>query len=188
MSRRGPITCLQDVMDRCVVDVEVGCWRWGMAVAAHGVPMLRVRDGVIAAMQAGMQPARRVAWGLAGCRLPAAWVVYQDWEKCTDPLCIAPAHSRAGTWAQRGKDQAASGKLRGDPRRSAAAVRASLVSGRTTPADVVRAIEVELAAGRRQADIAAQFGCDPDTVSKINCRRHPHQRAVARGASVFHQA
>jgi hypothetical protein len=54
------------------------------------------------------------------------------------------------------------------------------------PAAVVRQIEADLAAGTRREAVAERYGCGLGTISSINCRRHPHQRPGARGASVFH--
>jgi hypothetical protein len=116
--------------------------------------------------------------------LESGWTVWR--HACDNPACIAPHHSKAGTKAEWGAAMRASGRMRGDPRRSAAAQRTALKCPWTLPADKVRRIEEALAGGARQAEVARQFGCNPDTVSSINCRRHPHQRPGARGASVFH--
>jgi hypothetical protein len=182
--RRGPVTCLLDVIDRCHVDEDTGCWRWGLALACGGrVPTVRVGAGIVAGTPAGMHPARRIAWTMAGRPLRDGWIVFQA-PCCADLRCIAPDHSEAGPEGLRGLQQRRSGRLRGDPARRAVAVRAAL--SRAVPVEVVREIEAQLATGRPQREIAAAFGCNRDTVSKINCRRHPHQLGGMRGASVFH--
>jgi hypothetical protein len=178
---------LQDLLDRCAIDLDTGCWRWKGAASAYGtVPMVHVPAGSAQELGEGSRPARRVAWQLAGGKLPKGQQVYQ--HGCTDPLCIAPVHAKAGTVAERGAYHRRTGQQRGDPLRSAAQVRAARTKSNTTPVEVVRQVEQALAAGGKVRQLAGEFHLARRTVETIRKRNHVHQQALAKGASVFHQA
>lgn len=176
---------LQDLLDRCALDADMGCWVWRGATNNRGkVPVVKVPLGAVPELGGGARPARRVAWLLSGGRVSVGQQVYQ--YGCRDPLCIAPAHARAGTVAERGAYVRSTGQQRGDPQRSAANVRSALSSANTTPASVVRQVERGLAAGATVRQMASEFRLAQGTVQTIRKRTHVHQRALAKGASVFH--
>lgn len=177
------IEVLAHVLDRCAVDDETGCWVWRGACTGDSVPVANIAAGVLADGSHGVMGVRRVAWLLAGRRLPAGHVVYQ--LQCTNKRCVLPDHAEAGTRAQVGAAQRLSGRLRDQPHRRAHGVRSALHSPRTLSAEVVSQIEQGLQAGKLHRELAAEVGCYPTTICKVKARRHIRQRTQARGASVF---
>lgn len=177
------IEALNDVLDRCQRDDETGCWVWRGSCTADGVPVATIAAGVMPDGSSGVMGVRRVAWLLAGRKLAAGQVVYQC--GCDNKRCVLPEHAGAGTRAEAGAALRLSGRLRDLPHRRAHGVRSALNSPRTLSAEVVARIEAGLREGRLQRELAAEVGCYPTTICKVNARRHIRQRTQARGASVF---
>ena len=184
---RGGVRTLQDLMLRCTVDDETGCWLWAMAaVNPRGAvtPMVHVAAGVAGQAVGATIPAARVAWLLSGRRLEPGHVVWR--HVCGSGMCINPEHCRAGTRSTALKAVAATGRNRGKPERAAknALARLRMVK----PVDVVRQAEAMFAEGKLQKVVRAELGLSQKTAAAIRQGLHPHssgRQHLVRGASVF---
>lgn len=185
--RADGVRTITDLKDRCRIDDITGCWNWTLAISDNGqvgssrTPRTSLPAGVIGRVKKASISAPRVAWLLSGRYLADCDGV---WRNCLNDACIAPAHLNAGTKSQEGAWMSASGHRKGDPRRAAINLR-NATTAQAVSADVVRAIEVQLAAGERLRKVAAQFGLHVATICKISCGKHVRQRQGVRGSSVF---
>lgn len=185
--RADGVRTITDLKDRCRVDDITGCWNWSLAISGNGqmdnsrTPRTSVPAGVIGPAARSSISAPRAAWMLSGRYLADCDGV---WRNCLNEACIAPAHLNAGTKAQEGAWMSARGHRKGDPRRAAINLR-NATTAQAVSAEVVRAIEVQLAAGEQLRKVAAQFGLHVATICKISCGKHVRQRLGVRGSSVF---
>lgn len=183
--RKGPgIYSLDDLRERCEVEEETGCWVWQMSScvtigSSRMVPRLYASAGVFGPEREVMS-GPRAAWLMSGGRpLTGKKLV---WRTCTNELCIAPDHLKAGTKKQWGRWVESSGALRGNPD--------MILSNRRTgkakaiPKAVVEEIERRLGAGEKVAKVATETGINANTAYKIKRGVHSHQRPM-RGSSVF---
>lgn len=185
------VRTLEDIRLRCRIDEETKCWHWSMAISDGGkkrssrTPRVSVYESVVDSNASDDRRVTvsvgRVAWVQSGRKLPCGWVV---WRTCPNDDCCAPHHLKAGTKAEEGAWMAASGRRRGDPRRAAINLR-NVAAAQAVSLETVRAIEVQIAEGRMQRDISAEFGVHVATISKISTGKHLHQRGGVRGASIF---
>ncbi len=98
--RRRKTQTLEGLKLRCTVDRNE-CWVWSGAMSGGkggGCPFLRTADGLF--------NVRRLAYEFENGPIDARLMVYRE---CSNPRCINPDHSRAGTR----KDMARSAKERG---------------------------------------------------------------------------
>ncbi len=189
-SRKDGVHSLDDIMGRCVIDRELGCWVWRGATIAS--PSGRGRPGTrvwLSESPDGSGPAvmtaTRAAWLLAGKPLDPGHVVWRARPHCRHG-CINPAHGGAGTRRQMFEAFTATGQLRGDPQR--ALVNAKNRRRQVLPRDLVVKAEELFAQGWMQKDVAAWLRIGHDTARKIRLGVHPNSTAsqrVLRGASVF---
>jgi hypothetical protein len=188
-TKRGDgVRTLQDIKNRCVIDVETGCWRWSMAMSNNGkpgssmTPRVSVPPGVIGPNRS-TSSTPRVAWLLSGKTLGEKHLV---WRTCRCDECCAPHHLIAGTRAQEGVWMARSGHRRGKPDRTAVNLRNMLKMA--TPPHVVQRVEAMFAQGMLQKEISAATGLRSETLRRIRLGQHVNsskrQRLVAQ-ASVF---
>ena len=84
------IHTLADLRCRCNIDGD--CWIWGGGLS-HGKPSVWFTDG---AGRPGMQFGRRVGVMLSGIALGPGQVVWRS-PKCSEHLCVNPAHAMVGT-------------------------------------------------------------------------------------------
>lgn len=97
-------------------------------------------------------PAHRVAFALHTGQDPAGFVVMHT---CDNPGCVNPDHLRVGSQSDNIRDMYSKGRGRTGP------------SNSKLSAEQVSDIRRDLAAGRKQRVIAAEFGVDQSTVSDI---------------------
>lgn len=188
--RIGPgVYRLSDIRDRCRIDPITDCWVWSMAVSNRGLtyssktPRVSLPKGVLSVEHRTVS-VPRVSWLMSGRKLAPGHVV---WRTCGCELCVNPAHLRAGTKADEGAWMRESGHRRGSLLRTAVNTRNAAAAQAIRP-ETVRAIEQQLAAGRLQIEVSADFGIHKATISKITRGLHVHQRGggcQVRGASVF---
>ena len=177
---------LDDIAKRCAIDDDTGCWHWRMAISDGGktgssrTPRLSMPVGVMGNVNRTMSVAR-VVWIMQGRPLRRGWVV---WRTCRNDDCCAPEHLKAGTKANEGAWARADGRLRGDPTRAAINLR-TLASTQAVPREIVEAIANRLAAGELGKALAAAYGINKATVSRIKKNNHLHQRAGVIGSSIF---
>lgn len=161
----GGVRTLDDLMLRCHVDADTGCWHWRGAMQTRSNGSSEPR--VWLADECRTVTIRRAAWLLAGKReLRNGETV---WCRCRCENCGNPAHMSAGTKAQWGAWVHQRGHLRGRPERSAINRRNKLESGQTklTPELVQWAIESP------QLGVDAAWGLDvsPTTLSRVRLRK-----------------
>lgn len=118
------------------------CWDWQRAVDSYGYGVLHTPDG-------RRVFAHRHAYTITYGAIPDGAVVM---HVCDRPLCVNPAHLRAGSHADNSRDMSIKGRGRHGTR--------------TTPEDV-RAIRAEYARGVRQSELAARYGLTQSAVSLI---------------------
>lgn len=182
--RHDGVRTLEDLRSRCVIDAETGCWLWrgAMSRGKSGQPTSRVwipGDG-----GGRIMTGQRAAWILAGKPLADGHVVWR--HRCTNGQCINPYHGAAGSRPQMHAAIAASGRLRGDPRR--AVVNAQNRERMLLSPETVLRGERMFAAGALQKEVAAALGICHSSAKKIRLRTHPHsagRERVISGASVF---
>jgi hypothetical protein len=125
------------------------CWPWTGSRNDFGYGRIRRdRDTLV--------PAHRVAWEVSVGQIPDGLSVL---HRCDNPPCCNPSHLFVGTQKENAQDMVAKGRRRGPaPDQRWSKVRP----------DVVVEIRRQLAAGRLQAEIAAELGITPSAVSLIN--------------------
>lgn len=180
--RIGPgIYCLEDLRQRCVIDRDSGCWRWGLSMNRAGngavVPRVSIPAGVLRESRVASMAGGKAAWLLSGKRLRNGRVV---WRTCGCRECVNPEHLRTGTKADEGAWIAKSGALKGTAKRRIASL-GNVAKAQAVPAAQVLAIAAEMAAGVLQSDISRRHGISLATISKISQGKHLHQR-IASGA------
>lgn len=184
----GGIRRLQDLIDRCIIDDETGCWRWRCAYrpSSRGskTPVVHIPAGVLGNAERVQMSAQKASWLLSGRTLRDGALVWR--QTCNSDECINPEHCRSGSRRQMVKAVAATGRNRGDPVR--AVINARNRASMNVPADVVRQVEEMFRAGALQKEVRSVFGIAADTARSIRAGLHPHCSAsqrVIRGASVF---
>ena len=185
--RIGPgIYCLEDIRQRCVIDKDSGCWRWGLSMNTAGngaiVPRVSIPAGVLCDGRVASMAGGKAAWLLSGRRLPDGRVV---WRTCGCKECINPAHLMSGTKAQEGAWIAKTGALKGGVARRIACIR-NVARTQALPPSKVSSIYEEMASGVLQRDICAKHGISLSTASKINQGNHLHQRIAAGRLGLSH--
>ena len=171
----GGVRTLEDLRGRCRIDDETGCWMWAGG-ASGKQPRVWCFDPTAGKFKS--IPAARAAWILGGDSPVAGRVVYH--ARCTNWLCVNPAHLAVGTKAEEGAHLRKHGTLRGDPARSAAnAASVRRHRSKLTP-ELVREIRASTEKG---VSIASRLGIAHGIVS--NVRLGKIWRDGAPGASVF---
>lgn len=187
-AQRNGVTTINDLMGRCRIDDETGCWNWAWGMSGKPslpIPMLHLGAGVCGFEKITAIPAYRAAWLLAGKKIPTGHVVYR---RCCNPLCCNPEHLLCGKRAAMYGHYAATNRNKGQPHRRAA--NAKNREKMMVSVERVRRVEELILAGRLQKEIAAEMKMCGSTVRKIregrhqNCAGGVNQRLI-RGASVF---
>jgi len=187
----GGVRGLMDILGRCRVDDETGCWVWTGAVSSPrgcAIPMVHLSAGALGMGSKGNSiPAARAAWLLAGKPLKDGHVVWR--HVCMadrDGLCVNPAHARSGTRQQMYAAMVASGHNRGSERRRIANTknRARMLK----PAAVVRQAEAMFHDGATTKAVCDALRLTDETARAIRLGQHPHSAGRVQclpGASVF---
>lgn len=172
------IYSLEDIRQRCVIDKESGCWRWGMSMNRAGngaiVPRVSVPAGVLCAHRVPSMAGGKAAWLMSGRRLEDGCIV---WRTCGCNSCVNPAHLKAGTKKQEGAFMAAAGVYSSVQRRINSTK--NVLKSQALPADVVQDVERELVGGALQREIAERHKISIATISAIKNGRHIRQRIAA---------
>lgn len=180
----GGVRSLEDIRARCRIDEETGCWLWGMAQHIdRGRPGTYGRTYLPDHGEPRHASAHRAAWLVSGRKLPKGHIVWRS--LCAGGLCCNPQHCKSGTAADKGRDQAMRGTLKGNVNRRIQNQRNARKN--MTPAHVVERAVAMFASGMAQKAVAAELGIAKDTARKIRLGTHPHcaGRSLVRGASVF---
>lgn len=112
----GAVRTLEDLMQRCYVDPDSGCWHWRMAIY-DGAPRVYLWRADGSRM---ITRGRRAALYLRhGKNLPRGHVAYAK-HTCRSHDCVNPDHCTSGSRARWGKVIAESGVLKGSPAKVAA--------------------------------------------------------------------
>lgn len=172
----GGIRSLEDIRQRCVVDVEGDCWQWRGALAlgtgGRGCPVAwsPSHGRVISVL--------RLAVEFSGRKLAKGSIV---WRTCRCEDCCNPKHLNVGTRKEWGVWTAALGHRKGDPLASARNRKARVDSG-----DAI--LTMELARWIRESEqagveLAHVLGVSATTISRARLRRTWDDALP--GASVF---
>lgn len=171
-NRNQGIRSLADLQARC--EIVGSCWLW-TGHRSLGKPQVSLFFDGKKRNLAG----RRVALLLAGKSVDGKDV----WARrcCPHPDdCIALAHSQSGTRKARGKQIAASGVLKGNPRmKEVGRINAAKRRGAIGP---LKAAELREISGMSLSEMARAYGCSKSAVGAI--RRGEVYRVHA-GGSVF---
>lgn len=184
----GGIRSLDDVMARCRINDETGCWEWAGAMSTTSVPRAFVPPEVaerIGSNHKHDMTVMRLAWLLNGGKLEQGWRVWRS--KCSCRTCVNPAHMKAGTVAQFGAELRRTGRMVGRPRKLAQLKQISMK--RAAPAELIREAERLLAEGMTSKAVGAQLGLNHNIMADVRARRHVHSTTSAKAclplASVF---
>lgn len=159
------IRTIKDLLDRCRVDAETGCWIWTGAVA-NTTPSMRI-------------PAlgRTVGAGVAICflttgKLPDDGVIWH--RTCRTKFCVCPSHRTPGSRGSQMDFQ------RGQPK--PLLVRARIAAARRAHSDVPEsAIEEIRSSTETGLALAARLGISHTHV----CRIRRHEARCSFGMSAF---
>ena len=188
----GGVRGLGDILARCKVNDETGCWEWTGAMSyPRGYPTPNVHLGA-GALGSGTKSntisAARAAWLLAGRPLKRGHVVWRHICMADQHgLCVNPAHARSGTRQQMCAAMVASGHNRGSDLRRL--VNAKNRAPMIKPAEVVRKAEAMFDSGATTKAVCEALKLTGETARAIRLRQHPHSTGrvnVLPGASVFH--
>lgn len=170
---------IDDVMGRCRIDEETGCWHWGGEIKtdARGVrmPTLWVFDSLQQRMRAMSGPTAVLE--LTGRRLTAQTI---GWRACLCDDCLNPSHVMGGTRREFGSFVRAMGLFKNRPARVAANRKSARARSVVTP-EIVADIRSSHLTGR---ELAAKHGLKVRHVSHIRTGTTWKDRVLP-GASVF---
>lgn len=174
----GGVRDLEDLRQRCRIDADTGCWVWGLS-AGHGVPavVLLMPDGRYRSHR-GKRAAALLAYGFD---IKPGLIAGSN-GKCSNPMCVNPAHIKLMTHAEKRKEVAAANLA--NP-----VLRAKLVeTGRKEARRRFAKFDMETAeAIRRESgtikEIAARYGMSWSNVQAIRAGRY--WGTDAPNASVF---
>ncbi len=128
-----------------------GCWEWTASLSRYGYGQLRT--GTVKEGGRTMTKAHRFSWELHNGPIPKGLAVC---HKCDNRKCVNPEHLFLGTNADNTADMMAKGRGARGERHG---------NHKLTDDDVVRIRA--LAGSMLQREIAARFGVNQQTVSKI---------------------
>lgn len=138
------------------VDKTGECWVWTGAYPGGVYGRRYGRFGFAGRKYA----AHRFSWRIANGPVPNGMHVL---HRCDNPSCVNPAHLFLGTHTDNMHDMFRKGRRR--------IVRGKEQGTAKLDDEGVLAIRAKYAAGVRQVDLAAEFGIDQTTVSKIVLRK-----------------
>lgn len=168
----GGIRDLDGIKSRCQVDEFTDCWNWKLSCTAGKYPKMTLcidgkhitTTGVRGVMLA------------TGVKFKPGQVAYH--YKCTNHLCMNPAHIRVGTHQDKWAHVKESGWLQGDPKRKAMNTRI-----KRNASKLKEHVEEIRASNESATEIAARLGCCASAVRHIRSYR-THKPEVS-GGSVF---
>lgn len=175
---------LPDLLGRCTVNDETGCWIWRAGLSDRHATRRSPVPVLWYPPEARLTQAARAAWLLAGFPLERGEIVFRF--TCMNGMCIHPMHGAAGTRADMNKRRGEAGMLKAGPVKLIALGRAR-AQMMLTPAKVGE-IEVLLDEQLGPVAVARAAGVCFDTVKTISRGTHPYSRGRVRvlpGASVF---
>jgi hypothetical protein len=171
----GGVRSLEALRQRCRIDADTGCWRWGLS-SSQGQPRvaLRAADGVMRTTTG-----RRAALVLVndGKLLPPRTRVFQA-DFCPHWDCVCPSHAIAGTPAQAVQAAVRRGAL------DTPARRAVWAKNRCNRSKLTVEQRMEIGADKSEpaAVVAARYGI---SVSRVLTYRRGQVEVVKRASSVF---
>jgi hypothetical protein len=143
------------------IDKSGDCWNWTAALHGKGYGAVQFEGRI--------QNAHRVIWKLVNGPIPSG---YEICHKCDNPRCCRPDHLFLGTSSENKADCIAKGRhARGER------------NGRSVLSQLI--VSSIIADSRSQQDIAASFGINQSTVSRLKTRKrwkHLTQEKENRGA------
>ena len=140
------MSVLDRFMEKAVPVSESGCWIWTGGVTGSGYGAMKISGKMVSA--------HRVSYDLHNDEPCGEREVLHS---CDNPLCVNPNHLSAGTHQENMADQVAKQRHAIGSRNHFASLDERKVSE----------IKRQLRMGREGKDIAAEFGVNPPTISKI---------------------
>lgn len=164
--RTDGIRTVEDLMARCWVDPDTGCWHWRFARDSKALPSLR------------LAPLNRtVSLGVAACYFAtgAAPKPGQMWHcTCTTPNCANPEHRRAGD---------RSSQMRAASLTRTPLQRARISAGKRAASHLTDGQRAEIAGSTEILRVLAErYGVSVSGAQKLRTARAPDPKA---GFSVF---
>lgn len=175
---------LPDLLGRCTVDEDTGCWIWRAGASDRNAATRSPVPVLWYPPEQRITQAARAAWLLAGFPLEPGEIVFR--YTCMNGMCVHPLHGAAGTRSDMNQRRAETGLLKADAaKRSALSrARAAMMLSPERVASIEALIDEQLG----PVAIARAAGVCLDTVKAIERGTHPYSRGRARelpGASVF---
>jgi len=171
-----PSMTLDDLMSRCTVDEDTGCWTWKHYIAYGTTPIVR--------FQGRAQSARRAAVILNGQKVPQKhFAILQPTCACT---CVNPAHIKVVNGSAYILNNQAHHGLNGPAHKAkiAAGVRkraGTKIRGVEHAAD----LRMRVASGECRQTLADEAGITRAHLNRIARGDQWADRAMPKGASVF---
>jgi hypothetical protein len=179
--RSDGIRSIDDLILRCRIDDETGCWAWGPVGTKSDRALVRLPDGVLPQLTRPCD-AHKAAWLLSGRDLHDGKQLARK-AHCMTPGCSNPEHRVQNSTFAHATNAGKRGSYSG-PERSARLSRAR--ESQTTPKELIDRAADLLADGATLRAVSAAVGIDPRTAAKVRDGTHQHQKAnVLKGASVF---
>lgn len=172
----GGIRTVHDLMLRCRVDKDTGCWHWRLS-CVQGAPKVHFVTPDTG-RRVGFRGRRAALYLAAGVDLRPGHVAFAK-MKCTSLDCVNPEHCRSGTRIQQGEHIRRTGIHMGLPAKAAASRRGWDGRRKITPemaAEIRSSQEPQLPLARRLGVSEYAVWC---------CRVGKTHRPDIRGASAF---
>lgn len=153
----GGVRNLLRLRDRCYVDPETECWHWKLAICQGSPTVAMVHP--VTGKRVKMRGRRAALILKTGADLAKGHSAYAL-LKCKSLDCVNPDHCQSGSRLRLGKSHAASGRLKGNHRRSIVG-RENVEASRKLTSEQVRAIR---AGGKSDKAFGAAFGVSASAV------------------------
>lgn len=175
-TRLDGIQTVEDLMGRCFVPEQDGCWHLRNARGRPFADGVTARVWIYGSTQS--MTATRAAWLLAhpGRSIPNGWRCYRA---CESKDCVRPDHIKCGHPRQMGAAWRASGKMKTAAKQAAARATIKPLQ-KLTPETKLWLLE----SGQGIADAAHGLGISPSRASALRAQQRQIVR-LAKAASVF---
>lgn len=163
--KRGHITTIEALRQRCVIDPVTRCWLW-QGASTKGQPRIYALD--LATLDKKVLPGTRAAWMIAhGEAIPPGRIIFRT---CGCVGCVNPVHLRmARSLAEVGANIRGSGRWKGthvEARRESLRKARAAGGWKVTPPEIVRAVRLA-PKSVTGIELAAVLGISESIVSRI---------------------
>lgn len=167
---------LNDILLRCRIDEDTGCWVWKFGVSkAYGYPM--------ATSKGKSTSARRFSLLMSGVEIPEGWRVVCN-SSC-DSLCVNPKHCKAVSPSEFNLHLSRKGVYETPTRKAARAIATRKRKSDKLNQELANQIRARVMGGDDAKQVASDFGVSRSHVCAISNGLHWSDRQVVPSASVF---